>query len=342
MNIMNKYRGRYGAVILGLMSAIMISACHAVGSKGKYNDIEDTGIYNTAQSHETENNDMIMETDSESYDYEGDSTHNENESQQSAGGQTATEYTAPEHMDGKEYNNTHKSIGSSMSSKAAVTTRTSETSQSASSVDNNATKAYLVRTEVRKVVNSYEKIKYGATRKNITEYTYEIYSDDSRKEVAHASSVVIDRSTYSATDDILKEEAEYNSVSYADLWNEILQCVNRFRADNNIAAIVLDNDLCKAACMRAVEIDYSAYFSHIRPDGRSAFTALDYYGCVTGFRGENLAGGQRTPELVVKAWEESDKGHRELLLNPKVKKMGCGYSYSGTIGYPVWALEMTD
>lgn len=70
---------------------------------------------------------------------------------------------------------------------------------------------------------------------------------------------MIDRSTYSATDDILKEEAEYNSVSYADLWNEILQCVNRFRADNNIDAIVLDNDLCKAACMRAVEIDYSAY-----------------------------------------------------------------------------------
>ena len=70
------------------------------------------------------------------------------------------------------------------------------------------------------------------THKNITEYTYEIYSDDSRKEVAHASSVVIDRSTYSATDDILEEEAEYNSVSYADLWNEILQCVNRFRADN--------------------------------------------------------------------------------------------------------------
>ena len=98
---MNKYIGRYGAVILGLMSAIMISACHAVGSKGKYNDIEDTGIYNTAQSHETENNDMIMEMASESYDYEGDSTHNENESQQSSGGQTATEYTAPEHMDGK-------------------------------------------------------------------------------------------------------------------------------------------------------------------------------------------------------------------------------------------------
>ena len=30
------------------------------------------------------------------------------------------------------------------------------------------------------------------------------------------------------------------------------------------------------------------------------------------------------------------------MLNPKVKKMGCGYSYSGTIGYPVWALEMTE
>ena len=50
---MNKYRGRYGAVILGLMSAIVISACHAAGSKGKYNDIEDAGIYDTEQSHET-------------------------------------------------------------------------------------------------------------------------------------------------------------------------------------------------------------------------------------------------------------------------------------------------
>lgn len=94
--------------------------------------------------------------------------------------------------------------------------------------------------------------------------------------------------------------------------------------------------------MRAVEIDYAAYFNHTRPDGRIAFTALDYYSCIADFRGENLAGGQRTSEQVVKAWEESDKGHRELLLNPKVKKMGCGYSYSGTIGYPVWTLEMTD
>lgn len=49
---------------------------------------------------------------------------------------------------------------------------------------------------------------------------------------------------------------------------------------------------------------------------------LDYYSCIADFRGENLAGGQRTSEQVVKAWEESDKGHRELLLNPKVKKNG--------------------
>jgi len=57
----------------------------------------------------------------------------------------------------------------------------------------------------------------GATRKNITEYTYEIYSDDSRKEVAHASSVVIDRSTYSATDDILKEEGIETIQSFIPL-----------------------------------------------------------------------------------------------------------------------------
>ena len=53
---MNKYRGRYGAVILGLMSAIVISACHAAGSKGKYNDIyyisRDSKIYNSESNLE--------------------------------------------------------------------------------------------------------------------------------------------------------------------------------------------------------------------------------------------------------------------------------------------------
>lgn len=205
-----------------------------------------------------------------------------------------------------------------------------------------ATKPYIVGTDVKRVVNSSEVIKYGATRKNITEYTYEIYSDESRKEVAKNNKTVIDRSTYCATDDTLMVEAESNVESYRGLFSELLIIINEFRQDNGIEPVVLDKNLCRAACMRAVEIDYAAYFNHTRPDGRNAFTALDYYSCIADFRGENLAGGQRTSEQVVKAWEESDKGHRELLLNPKVKKMGCGYSYSGTIGYPVWTLEMTD
>lgn len=117
-------------------------------------------------------------------------------------------------------------------------------------------------------VNSSEVIKYGATRKNITEYTYEIYSDESRKEVAKNNKTVIDRSTYCATDDTLMVEAESNAESYRGLFSELLIIINEFRQDNGIEPVVLDKNLCRAACMRAVEIDYAAYFNHTRPDGR--------------------------------------------------------------------------
>lgn len=319
------------------MSAMLISACHTVENKEKYHDIANAGTCNNMQSDEPENNDIVMETSPASYKDKDESEVSQKPSDDFTVGHTDSEDTRI-----KGYNNTDNNSKSSAVVKDDAVVKTSRADKSTYSEENETTKAYIVGTDVRKVINSSEMIKYGATRKNITEYTYEVYSDDSRKEVSHISRVVIDRSTYCATDDILKEEAEYNALSYTSLWNEILRCINSFRADNNMDMIVLDENLCKAACMRAVEIDYSAYFSHIRPDGRSAFTTLDYFGCVAGFKGENLAGGQRTPELAVKAWEESDKGHRELLLNPKIKKMGCGYSYSGTIGYPVWTLEMTD
>jgi len=53
--------------------------------------------------------------------------------------------------------------------------------------------------------------------------------------------------------------------------------------------------------------------------------------------GENLAGGQRTPESVVAAWMASP-GHRQNLLNPNYTEIGVGMAVGGQYGI-YWSQE---
>ena len=47
--------------------------------------------------------------------------------------------------------------------------------------------------------------------------------------------------------------------------------------------------------------------------------------------GENLAGGQRTPEAVVAAWMASPE-HRAVILNPDFTQIGVGIANGGSYG----------
>lgn len=60
-------------------------------------------------------------------------------------------------------------------------------------------------------------------------------------------------------------------------YNDILTLVNQLRAEAGVQPLTLDTTLCQAATMRAIEIDYSDYFSHSRPDGTSCFTVFNTY-----------------------------------------------------------------
>jgi len=56
--------------------------------------------------------------------------------------------------------------------------------------------------------------------------------------------------------------------------------------------------------------------------------------------GENIAAGQRTPEIVVDAWMNSP-GHRANILSPNFSKIGVGY-VTNSSGRPYWTQIFTN
>ena len=115
---------------------------------------------------------------------------------------------------------------------------------------------------------------------------------------------------------------------------QVLNIVNAERAEYGLAPLTWDPvNLAPGAAVRAQEI--SVYFSHTRPDGSSCFTAVTNPGAL----GENIAGGQRSPEEVMVAWMNSS-GHRANILNARYTKLGVGYYYNAQTPYRYYWVQM--
>lgn len=102
---------------------------------------------------------------------------------------------------------------------------------------------------------------------------------------------------------------------------EVLRLVNVERAKVNLPPLRFANDLAASALIRAREIPIK--FSHTRPNGSKCFTAMPQIGHILG---ENLAGGQTTPQKVVEAWMNSET-HRANILNKNFRELGVVYYY---------------
>ena len=102
---------------------------------------------------------------------------------------------------------------------------------------------------------------------------------------------------------------------------EVLRLVNVERAKVGATPLRFAKDLEASAFVRATELPQK--FSHTRPDGSTCFTAMAKRGHILG---ENLAGGQTSPQQVVQAWMDS-KTHRENILNKNFTELGVVYYY---------------
>ena len=112
----------------------------------------------------------------------------------------------------------------------------------------------------------------------------------------------------------------------------VVELVNAERAKYNLAPLTLDTSLANAADTRAKEIVQS--FSHTRPNGESFSTVLKEHGVSYRGSGENIAWGQKTPEIVVNTWMNSE-GHRANILNSRFTKIGVGYYVNNNTPYCV-------
>ena len=162
------------------------------------------------------------------------------------------------------------------------------------------------------------------------EHTNDLSSIDSvakaQKETTHVSSIVkttektvtttvpsstiqpIETTTFMATPDYIPEQ------EVIDIYNAI----NDYREENGFNQLVLDEELCKLAYIRAQEQEKIE--SHTRPDGRRFSTvAKDYNYQYTGI-GENIALGPSTNcEKIVNGWSASPTHNENILWNKWTK-----------------------
>ena len=126
-----------------------------------------------------------------------------------------------------------------------------------------------------------------------------------------------------------------------EIRQKLRDLTNEYRTKQNVSALTLDDRLNRAAQLHAV---YLATLAAV-PEGREAHvgerrsTETARAG-VEGYRGaavvtENVGHWQKTPEAIVQGWINSQKGHRENLVDPAHRKVGFGYAI-GTEGKHIW------
>ncbi len=116
--------------------------------------------------------------------------------------------------------------------------------------------------------------------------------------------------------------------SVSEYEKQVVEIVNRYRAENGLKPLELNTELSKIARLKSQDMRDKKYFSHTSPTYGSPFDMMKKFGISYRTAGENIAMGQRTPEAVMTAWMNSS-GHRANILNSTYTQIGVGYVADG-------------
>ncbi|WP_300365537.1 CAP domain-containing protein [Brachyspira sp.] len=113
--------------------------------------------------------------------------------------------------------------------------------------------------------------------------------------------------------------------------NNLFNMVNAERRKAGKSDLIYDSKISEAAYIRAKEISGPDSFSHHRPNGTLYVTVFDELHISYSLTVENIAGGHRNANEVMKDWMNS-KGHKSNILSNKYKKIGIAvYNKNGTL-----------
>ena len=105
-------------------------------------------------------------------------------------------------------------------------------------------------------------------------------------------------------------------------------------------ALVFDADLRCAARNHSKDMAERDFFSHENPEGETVYDREIKAGYPAAMAGENIAGGQETPEAVLEAWLGSP-GHCANVMSPYFADAAIGYYYAPTSTYRhYWTFDL--
>lgn len=111
---------------------------------------------------------------------------------------------------------------------------------------------------------------------------------------------------------------------------QILNLVNKARADAGVGPLQIDPALQKVARLKAQDMVDKRYFSHQSPTYGSPFDMMRQFGVTFKTAGENIAGNSSV-EGAFNSWMNSP-GHRQNILNGNYNYTGIGIVNSPTYG----------
>ncbi len=121
---------------------------------------------------------------------------------------------------------------------------------------------------------------------------------------------------------------------------KVVELVNIERQKAGLPALKMDSAISNVARAKSKDMAVNNYFAHQSPTYGSAGDMLRQFGIKWSAWGENIAAGQRTPEIVVNAWMNSP-GHRANILSSNFSKIGVGYETNSS-GRPYWTQMFTN
>ncbi len=119
----------------------------------------------------------------------------------------------------------------------------------------------------------------------------------------------------------------------SELEAQMLELVNRERADAGLAPLAADDELRNVARAHSVDMFGRGYFSHVTPEGRDPFARIREAGYTFRTAGENLA---LAPTLsIAHTGLMNSPGHRANILRPQFGRVGIGIMDGGRRGLMV-------
>ncbi len=139
------------------------------------------------------------------------------------------------------------------------------------------------------------------------------------------------------------DAAVVESACGSPIEQEELRLTNLARAEGGLGPLVCDEGLTRAARLHSQDMCDNRYFTHDSQDGTRFSARITAQGVTWRRVGENIARGQRTPEVVHTAWMGSE-GHRANIMNGAFGRIGIGYVECAEMERwgPLWTQDFAD